>query len=128
MLERRRSQRQRCFLRGSIEFVDRLGKIACVVRDLSADGARVSFPSQATPPDVVKLHIPHRQKTTLAQVRWRRGEDLGVSFPNEMTDLLSERGYQLLRRIAQLEVEVADLKRKVKKLKCENYGPERPKD
>ena len=52
MNERRASRRQKSFLRS---------ETACLVRDLSEDGARIVLSQTITIPDVIELQIPQRE-------------------------------------------------------------------
>jgi hypothetical protein len=122
MSERRNTRRQKSFLRGFVYFDKRRGVMTCLVRDLSADGARVIFSSAVTIPDVVNLHIPQREKTVRARVQWRRGDEIGFAFAEEETVPTTQQESELLQRVAQLESEIAALKRTIKKLKREQDG------
>ena len=63
MNERRASRRQKSFLRGVVYFDKRRSETACLVRDLSEDGARIVLSQTITIPDVIELQIPQRQQT-----------------------------------------------------------------
>ena len=128
MLERRKSQRQKCFLRGLIDFAEQHGKMACLVRDISDGGARVCFSCHVAIPERLNLYIPQRQKTVRVQVRWRRGDEFGVSFLDEAADSTAGRKNELLQRIVRLEIEAAALKDTIKRLKCEGYAAADCKD
>jgi hypothetical protein len=124
MNERRNASRQKSFLRGSIQFNNRRTVIDCLVRDISASGARLIFSDSVTVPDVVELYIPQREQTLRAHVQWRRGEELGVAFaksgrapaPPKQADS------DLAERVEKLEAEIASLKKMVKRLKAEIAG------
>jgi hypothetical protein len=122
MSERRNIRRQKSFLRGFVYFDKRRGVMTCLVRDLSDDGARVIFSSAVTIPDVVNLHIPQREQTVKARVQWRRGDEIGLAFEEEDTVATTPQESELLQRVAQLETEIAALKRTIKKLKREKDG------
>ena len=62
MGERRRSSRRKSFLRGCIYFNNRRSAIDCLVRDLSAAGARLIFSAAVNVPDVVDLYIPQKER------------------------------------------------------------------
>jgi hypothetical protein len=122
MSERRNIRRQKSFLRGFVYFDKRRGVMTCLVRDLSADGARVIFSGAVTMPDVVNLHIPQREQTVRARVQWRHGDEIGLAFTEKEIVSTTPQESELLQRVAQLEVEIATLKRTIKKLKRENAG------
>ena len=121
MNERRASRRQKSFLRGVVYFDKRRSETACLVRDLSEDGARIVLSQTITIPDVIELQIPQRQQTLSARVQWRRADEVGLSFskPDTATTL---RENQLLKRIAELEAEIATLQRTINRLKRDSSG------
>jgi len=80
MGERRASRRQKSFLRGVVNFDKRRGGMACLIRDLSDDGARIILSRTVTIPDVIELHIPQRGRTVPARVQWRRADEIGLAF------------------------------------------------
>jgi hypothetical protein len=120
MGERRGYRRQKSFLRGFVYFDKRRGVMGCLVRDFSDDGARIIFSENVTIPDVINLHIPQREQTWRAQVQWRRGDEVGLAF-TEATPAAAAAAYEmeLARRVAQLEGQIAALRRTVKLLKRE---------
>jgi hypothetical protein len=121
MSERRRSTRQKSFLRGCIYFNKRRSAMDCLVRDISAAGARLIFSETISVPDIVELYIPQKEETLRAHVQWRHGGEVGVAFakgmqaPGRPPDGLSE-------RVEKLEAEVAALKKMLKRLKAEVAG------
>jgi hypothetical protein len=118
MVERRRVTRQKSFLRGCIYFDKRRGALDCLIRDISDLGARIIFSENVTVPDSVELHIPQRHKTLRAQVQWRRGDEIGLSFPD--TERIGPPGTEeLMERIVQIETEMASLRKMIKRLKNE---------
>jgi uncharacterized small protein (DUF1192 family) len=124
MNERRNASRQKSFLRGTIQFNNRRTVIDCLVRDISATGARLIFSDSVSVPDVVELYIPQKEQTLRAHVQWRRGEELGVAFskggqaPAPSTQADSD----LTERVEKLEAEIASLKKMIKRLKAEIAG------
>jgi hypothetical protein len=120
MNERRTASRQKSFLRGSIQFNNRRTVVDCLVRDISASGARLIFSDSISIPDVVELYIPQREQTLRAHVQWRRGEEVGVAFAkNGRAPAPPKHGDDdLAERVARLEAEIASLKRLVKRLKA----------
>jgi hypothetical protein len=119
-VERRRVARQKSFLRGTIHFNNRRSAVDCLIRDISAYGARLIFSDAITTPDVVELYIPQKDHTVRAHVIWRHGQELGVAFahtaPAESARV--EPG-DLAERVAKLEAEVATLRRTLKKMKID---------
>jgi hypothetical protein len=116
MSERRGNRRQKSFLQGFVYFDKRRGVMGCLVRDLSDDGARIIFSEVVTIPERVNLHIPQREKTVRAHVQWRRGDEIGLAFEDTPV-VVSSQESELMQRVVQLETEIAELKRMIKKLK-----------
>ena len=121
MGERRGTRRQKSFLRGFVYFDKMRGVMSCLVRDLCDDGARIILSQTMIIPDVVKLHIPQREQTWHARVRWRRSDEIGLAFANANSVAApASQESDLAKRVAQLEAKIAALQRIVKKLKREN--------
>lgn len=124
MNERRASRRQKSFLRGVVYFDKRRSETACLVRDLSEDGARIVLSQTITIPDVIELQIPQREQTLSARVQWRRADEVGLSFSKPDT-ATTPRENQLIKRIAELEAEITTLERTIKRLKRDSNGDDR---
>ena len=77
MDERRRSERQRSFLRGRVYFNNGRCSLDCLIRDISYEGARIVFSDPLSIPDVIRLAIPKKNRMMDANVRWRRGLQWG---------------------------------------------------
>ena len=118
---RRASRRQKSFLRGVVYFDKRRSETACLVRDLSEDGARIVLSQTITIPDVIELQIPQREQTLSARVQWRRADEVGLSFSKPDT-ATTPRENQLIKRIAELEAEITTLERTIKRLKRDSNG------
>ena len=121
MNERRASRRQKSFLRGVVYFDKRRSETACLVRDLSEDGARIVLSQTITILDVIELQIPQRVQTLSARVQWRRADEVGLSFSKPDT-ATTPREKQLIKRIAELEAEITTLERTIKRLKRDSNG------
>ena len=118
MSERRRATRQKSFLRGCIYFNNRRSALDCLVRDISATGARLIFSDTVSVPDMVDLHIPQKEQMLRAHVQWRHGDEIGVAFPAAATPDRSADG-DLAQRVAKLEAEIAALKKMLKRVKAD---------
>ena len=116
MSERRRNHRLKSFLRGFVYFDKRRGALNCLVRDLNPEGARIIFSENVTIPDVLSLHIPQKDQTLRARVSWRRGDEIGLSFAGFASQ--APDSTELIARVAQLEAEIAKLRRMLKRLKA----------
>jgi len=118
-VERRRTARQKSFLRGMIYFNNRRNAVDCLIRDISPYGARLIFSDSVTTPDVLELYIPQKEQTLRVHVIWRHGQEVGVAFAQaahvdpaaEPGDPGSSPGQALAERVARLEMEIAGLKR-----------------
>jgi PilZ domain len=123
--ERRVSLRQKSFLQGRIYFNNRRSSIDCLVRDYSETGARLKLSETATVPEAMELYIPNREAMHRARVEWRSGDEMGVSFGDEMRapsiapDVVPGSG-DLAARVQRLESEVAALRRVVNELRTES--------
>jgi hypothetical protein len=130
-VERRRTARQKSFLRGMIYFNNRRNAVDCLIRDISPYGARLIFSDSVTTPDVLELYIPQKEQTLRVHVIWRHGQEVGVAFAQaahvdpaaEPGDPGSSPGQALAERVARLEMEIVGLKRILKKMKAD-AGPE----
>lgn len=123
--ERRRIARNKSFLRGAIQFNNRRNVVDCLIRDISPYGARLIFSDAVTTPDVLDLYIPQKEQTLRVHVIWRHGQEAGVAFPQATpVDPAAETGETasgagLAERVARLELEIAGLRRILKKMKMD---------
>jgi hypothetical protein len=123
MSERRKSARQRSFLRGTIYYNNRRNALDCLIRDFSEAGARLTLSETVPTPDKIDLYIPHKEETLRAQVHWRTGTEMGVSF-EAATAKAAPQEAELAARVERLEAEIAALKRIVRRLKADAAGDE----
>ncbi len=124
MAERRISSRQKSFLRGCVYFNNRRSAFDCLIRDISSTGARLIFSGTVSVPDVVDLYIPQKEQTLSAQVQWRHGDEVGVAFANaaQAPGSTSPADADLAERVENLEVEIAAIKKMLKRLKADVAG------
>lgn len=87
----------------------------CIVRELSTGGAKLEIAQSATLPDEFDLHIPLKEKTLHAKVKWRHGDFIGVEFISAQPVLASDGVGDALRR---LEAENAVLRRELAELRA----------
>ena len=99
----------RSFLKGRIN--NGLTDVDCLIRDLSATNARLTLSGGITMPSVVELHIPTKKQVMRAQVDWRQGDDMGVSFIHDLEDAppVARDHSELAERVVKLEAEAASL-------------------
>ena len=115
MQERRRTIRTRSYLGGQIAFNRRSSALDCLVRNVSANGARIVFSNSVTLPAEFDLHIRHQEQSFRARIVWRRESELGVAFlggqpASNVVPL------DLARRVRDLEADKAALQRRVAQL------------
>ncbi len=116
--ERRRIARQKSFLRGMVYFNNRRSVADCLIRDISAFGARLIFSDTITTPDTMDLYIPQKEQTLRSHVIWRVGHEVGVAFPQAVQGEPAGSA-DLAERVTRLEAEIAGIKRLLKKLKAD---------
>jgi hypothetical protein len=114
--EQRRQPRLRVLLKGRIQFNNSSSSIDCLVRDMSAKGARLVLSETATLPEKFDLFIPQKERTYRATLCWRREDSVGVNF--EVANAAESKEpvpdatvAALLRRVGELEAENAILRR-----------------
>jgi hypothetical protein len=119
MSELRRETRLRTFLKGRIVFNNGNSSMDCLIRDISASGARLMLSQTATLPDGFDLIIPAKDRTHKATLRWRKADSVGVTFAEEVVrsgpaSMADATPAALLARIHELEAENAALRRQLK--------------
>jgi hypothetical protein len=80
VFDRRKSQRKRVLIAGSIRGLSKLTAFDCTVRNLSERGAMIDLGEVAYLPDSFELDMPHRGVRHAAYVRWQTGRLIGVCF------------------------------------------------
>jgi hypothetical protein len=121
MAERRSNSRQKSFLQGRVFFNNRRHSADCLVRDVSARGAKLVFSSAVALPDAIELHVSNKEASQHAEVLWRRGKEIGVGFGNGsaagdgVANAVTGKAASgdVAARMIKLEAEVALLKRKL---------------
>jgi hypothetical protein len=129
MDDRRQMPRHRTFLQGRVFYNNRRQSADCIIRELTDDGARLSFTDPVALPHAFELHIPNRDQTLRVETAWNHGTDVGVSFgkieshgaatlapavhaaPHEQT---------LLERIEKLEKELGALRRRISEIEMKS--------
>ncbi|KQP25064.1 pilus assembly protein PilZ [Methylobacterium sp. Leaf102] len=118
MSEHRREVRQRTFLKGRILFNKGASSMDCLVRDMSASGARLALSETTTLPESFDLYIPQKDRTYRSTLAWRRADGVGITFldeavPAPMPAPAEDPGsmLMLMRRVGELEAENAALRR-----------------
>jgi PilZ domain len=119
--ERRKTTRKRSFLKGTVYYNHRHSSIECTIRDFSEYGARLQFASPVTLPDPVELEIPTRDQTLQANVRWRKDDEVGVSFDQSESENPTELAGSgdLSQRVASLEREMTKMHKLIMDLRTD---------
>jgi len=115
MKERRTLVRRKTLFKGRIYFNNRLSSMDCIVRDVTANGARLEFSENVTLPEVFELYLPNKDEYFRARVISRRGSQLGISWKPEDNNERAEQGADspLADRLAKLEHAVAVLQKRL---------------
>ena len=83
MLERRAHPRPRTYLGGTIAFKQRTSVLTCVVRNLTSDGAKVTFEQGVIVPDDIDFVVPQRANTWRGRIVWRAPDSAGIAFTDK---------------------------------------------
>jgi len=115
MHERRALARHKTLFKGQIYFNNRLSSMDCIVRDVTADGARLEFSENVTLPEVFELYLTSKDENFRARVIWRRGSQLGISWKAEDSKDRVEPADDnpMAERLTKLEHAVAVLQRRL---------------
>ena len=79
-MERRTSSRARCLFGGFVAFNQGKATVDCQIRNLSTDGALLSFATGALVPDRFDLQVAQLGAPVRAKVLWRTDNRCGVAF------------------------------------------------
>ena len=115
--QRRRTPRQKSFLRGCIYFNNRRSSVECLIRDISDKGARILISTGVNIPNSVELYIPQKDQTLRARVEWRQEDEIGLAFVEANIAGTPPPPQELTQRMAQLESEIASLRGVIKRVK-----------
>jgi len=115
MTERRKTPRLRTFFGGVIAFNGRSSTMECLVRNLSAQGARVTFTNTVTVPDEFDLTIRRKEASYRARMVWRARDEAGVVFLDPAA-ASAPIPIEWARRLRESQAENAALKRRVAQL------------
>lgn len=118
--DKRTSPRQRSFLKGRVIFNGGQTSLDCLIRDISAGGARLELSASVTLPDRFDLYLPHREATCKAHIQWRRGSHLGVAFDTvESAPPMPSLPQDVALRLQQLEAEAALMRMLLTQMRAE---------
>lgn len=117
MEERRSDGRLPSYLGGKVIYNKRLSTVDCVVRNISADGFRLSFGTTVAVPDEFELQIPQKNLRCRVRVTWRKLNEIGGVIVKDDEQSVDR------ERLRKLERENAELKRR--RAELENLDPPR---
>lgn len=129
MEERRHTPRHRTFLQGRVFYNNRRQSADCIIRELTDDGARLSFTDPVPLPHAFELHIPNRDQTLRVETVWNHGTDVGVTFGRTETHAAAPlapamhtapQEQSLAERVERLEKELASLRRRISEIEMKN--------
>ena len=78
--ERRKGERERSATNALARFHPEKGTTQCLARNVSARGARLAVSGSDNVPQRFQLKLDMDREWRDVTVRWRRGEEVGVSF------------------------------------------------
>jgi hypothetical protein len=115
MQDRRKSIRTRTYFGGQIAFNQHASLMDCLIRNISADGAKIVFSETRAVPQEFDLSVHKHERTYRAKVIWRRADEAGVAFlePRPQAEPIA---LDLVRRLRQCEADKAALQRRVEQL------------
>lgn len=115
MQDRRKTTRMRTYFGGQIAFNRHSSLLDCLVRNISAEGAKLVFSEIGAVPQEFDLSVHQTGRTFRARVIWRRSDEAGVAFlePRPQSAPVS---LDVVRRLRQCEAEKVALQRRVEQL------------
>ena len=124
--DKRKSSRQRLFLRGFVRTPGNDTNIDCIVRDISETGAKLRFRCTPSITDLFELHIPAKQQIVQSKLVWMDDCEVGISFDSNLALVTPASGNgDLWTRVARLEDEITSLKEMLKSLQATPSSPHR---
>ena len=103
MQDRRKLHRDRTYLGGLIAFDYRGSALACLVRNLSEDGAKIVFSDAAAVPAEFDLMIHRKGESRRARLVWRDQTQAGIRFSHAVDE--ANVSIENAQRIKKLEAE-----------------------
>jgi hypothetical protein len=109
--EKRSAPRLRSFLKGKAIFNNRQSTLDCLVRDISATGARLEVSNAVLLPELFDLYVPQKDTTYRVRISWRAEGEIGVEFEHAAAQAQAQpipaHKDDLAARVHDLEVELA---------------------
>ena len=111
MQERREEHRDRTYLGSEVALTERRATIDCLVRNLSQNGAKLSFTEPVKVRGEFALTIHQKGVSRRARVVWQREKEAGIAFVASAPGIVVS--IETARRLKRLETEVDALARRV---------------
>jgi hypothetical protein len=89
--ESRSTQRRRVLKGGIVAFNERFSTLPCMIRDISATGARLRIDGSINAPDTFELIVELDGLEADCEVVWRKGSEIGVRFTSPPRTLTPRR-------------------------------------
>jgi PilZ domain len=118
--EKRSAPRTRAFLKGKAIFNNRQSTLDCLVRDISATGARLEVSNAVLLPDAFDLYVAQKDTTMRARITWRRDGEIGVEF--DQPHAAPAPALDLPARVQRLEAELGLQRMLIAQLRTELDG------
>jgi hypothetical protein len=118
----RSAERIRSFLRAQIIFNNRMSTIDCIIKNISATGARIALNDTLAVPTEFDLYIPQKGRGHHARLVWRDRESIGVEFtdalvaPTPSAPVTEPSMMGTEAKLRELEQQNAELKNRVRAL------------
>ena len=90
MIDVRQDERVRSFLRARILFNNHNTTVECIVKNISASGAKIDVNNSISIPSEFDLDIPQKGKIYRAKMMWRDTVSIGVSFVEAVAEPAAE--------------------------------------
>ncbi len=116
----RSAERIRSFLRAQIIFNNRMSTIDCIIKNISATGARIALNDTLAVPTEFDIYIPQKSRGHHARLVWRDKDAIGVEFTDPQTATVAPApeppatGSEA--RLRDLEFQNAELKARIRSL------------
>jgi hypothetical protein len=105
----RRAERLRTLIGAVAHFNEGRSSADCQIKNLSSTGARLSLSPTLPLPHEFLLQIPSRNQTYNVEVRWRKGEAVGVKFQRSVVSGEEQAIFEMT--LEELRTEVTVLRR-----------------
>jgi hypothetical protein len=117
----RSAERIRSFLRAQIIFNNRMSTIDCIIKNISATGARIALNDTFAVPTEFDLYIPQKNRGHHARLVWRDKDSIGVEFMDAQAAAPTPSASEPLAtsgeaRLRDLEFQNAELKARIRAL------------